>query len=286
MKTKKKKIKASSSQSHHTDSEPSDLKLHTAAVKIAVAQICKSVGYKAAQTSALETLTAVTVNYLMSLAKSAATFASSTGRTECNLYDVIRALEDLHADIGFTGNSDLKKRLCLLSDSSILRDMMKFVYLSREIPFAKPLPRRRYTVPANSPYFGAESVKWKHIPRWLPEFPKVVDGGGTTVAPAASGDETGCEKKFVTKEFDRKVDKLPEKRKKVSFRIGCGGRRVIKMKSGGDLRSGMCKRGKRVLCEIYEDTDDEKIVNDSCSGNDEVKVIQYTRRKKKKKLQE
>ncbi|KAJ0588427.1 putative transcription initiation factor TFIID subunit 8 [Helianthus annuus] len=43
----------------------------------------------------------------MSLAKSASTSASSTGRIECNLYDVIRALEDLHADVGFTGNSYL-----------------------------------------------------------------------------------------------------------------------------------------------------------------------------------
>ncbi|KAI3693595.1 hypothetical protein L1987_76542 [Smallanthus sonchifolius] len=259
MKTKRKKIRASFSQSSDMESsQSSDMDssdLHLSVVRIAVAQICNSVGYTGTQTSALETLTAVALRYLQSLAKSAATSASSTGRTQCNLLDIIRALEDLHSDVGFHGNSDHKRRLYILSDSSILIDTMKFVYLTPEIPFAKPLRRRSHTFLSNPASFFDESGKWNHIPRWLPDFPKIVDVGEETVIPAAIEDETASEKKLLTTESNRNISKVPENRKKVSFTIGGGGgRNVIKMQSEVDLRGGICKRGKRISCQIYEDT--------------------------------
>ncbi|XP_071705373.1 transcription initiation factor TFIID subunit 8-like [Rutidosis leptorrhynchoides] len=257
-KTKKKKFKdsSSSSSSEITCSESSDY--HTAVSKIAVAQICKSVGYKGAQTTALETLTDIAVRYLQSIAKSAATSAISTGRTQCNLLDVIRAFEDLHSDLGFKGNSDPKKRLYILSNSSILRDTMKFVYRTREIPFAKPLPRRGSTIPSFSTCFPDERVKLNHIPRWLPSFPKIGDGGDKTVVDTANEGAIEVEKMCLI-ESDRKISKLPEKRRKVSFKIsgGSGGRNEIVVKFGGDLRSGVSKRGKRILCEIYDDDDND-----------------------------
>lgn len=250
-KTKKKKFKNSSSEI--IESQTSDF--HTAVAKIAVAQICKSVGYKGAQTTALETLTDIALRYLQSIAKSAANSAGSSGRTQCNLLDVIRAFEDLHYDLGFKGNSDPKKRLNILSNSSILRDTMKFVYRSREIPFAKPLPRREITNPIISRCESAKlNVKMNHVPRWLPEFPKISD---ETVDDVTNEGEIEIEKKMRLIESDRKITKigkLPEKRKKVSFKIG---RNEIEVKFGGDLRSGdYCKGGKRILCQIYDDDND------------------------------
>ncbi|KAI3787606.1 hypothetical protein L1987_42195 [Smallanthus sonchifolius] len=279
VKTKRKKIRASFSQSSDMESsQSSDMEssdLHLSVFRIAVAQICNSVGYTGAQTSALKTLTAVAVRYLQSLAKSAANSASSTGRTKCNLLDIIRALEDLHSDVGFHGNSDRKRRLYILSDSSILIDTMKFVYLTPEIPFAKPLPRHSQTLPPNPASFSDESGKWNHVPRWLPVFPKTSDVAEETVIPAPIEDETAWEKT----ESNRKISKLPEKRKKVSFTIGGGGRNVIKMQSEVDLRDGICKGGKRISCQIYED---ENFVSASCSSNHDLKP----KPSMKKKLQD
>lgn len=181
---KKKKIKYSSRSSKISDLESLDF--NTAVMRIAVAQMCQSVGYQGAQASALKTLTDVAVRYLRSLAKSAANSAGSTGRTQCNLLDVVRALEDLHSDIGFHGNSEPKRRLYLLSDSSILRGTMHFVYRSREIPFAKPLPRCSPTLPSNPPCFTDKNTKWNHIPRWLPDFPKISDAGEKTIVTTAN----------------------------------------------------------------------------------------------------
>ncbi|KAI3727583.1 hypothetical protein L6452_16199 [Arctium lappa] len=261
---KKKKIKNSSSPSPDTDLQSSDF--HTAVGRIAVAQICQSVGYRGAQTSALETLTDVAVRYLRSLAKSAATSAGSTGRTQCNLLDIVRALEGLHSDIGFRGNSDPKSRLNSLSDSSILRDTMKFVYRTREIPFSKPLPRRCRTLAPIPPCFSDESAKWNHIPRWLPDFPKLNVGGEKPVVAAASEDEIALEKKTRTSSV---ISNLPEKRKKVRFKIGGGGggRNEIEIGLGLDLdlRSGVCKGGKRISFQILHD--DEKFINSSSSSD-------------------
>ncbi|KAK9049835.1 hypothetical protein SSX86_031196 [Deinandra increscens subsp. villosa] len=54
---------------HRSVHPPQSSVLRTVVVTDAVAQICGSVGYRGAQTSALETLAAVAVTYLQSLAK-------------------------------------------------------------------------------------------------------------------------------------------------------------------------------------------------------------------------
>lgn len=260
-KTKKKKTRGSSSPCHTGVPDSSDF--HTAVARIAVAQICKSAGYRGAQTSALETLTDVAVRYLQSLAKAAATSAGSTGRTQCNLLDIIFASEDLHSDIGFRGNSDPKRRLYSLTDSSILRDLMMFVNRTRKIPFAQSLPRCCHTLPVYPPCFSSESAKWNHIPRWLPSFPEITDGAEKTVAAAAVSEgggegETAWEKKMHLNDPDREISKLPVKRKKVSFKIaGDGGRRnATEMEFGVDLRSGICKGGKRISIHINDENHD------------------------------
>ncbi|CAI9274892.1 unnamed protein product [Lactuca saligna] len=246
---KKKKIKDSSRSSNKSDLENSDF--NTAVMRIAVAQMCQSVGYQGAQISALKTLTDVAVRYIRSLAKYSTTSAGSTGRTQCNLFDIVRALEDLHSDIGFHGNSDPKRRLYILSDSSILRDTMKFVYRSYEIPFAKPLPRRSPTLPSNSPCFPNQNTKWNHVPRWLPDFPKISDAGELPIVTASNEGETAWEKNMQSTESDKEISKLPEKRKKISFKIG-GGKNETDMTFGVDLKSGICNWGRRISCQIYD----------------------------------
>ncbi|XP_024994798.1 transcription initiation factor TFIID subunit 8-like [Cynara cardunculus var. scolymus] len=277
---KKKKLNNSSSPSSNGDLESSDF--HTAVARIAVAQTCQSVGYRGAETSALKTLTDVAVRYLQSLAKSAATSATSTGRTQCNLLDIVRALEDLHTDLGFHGNSEPKSRLNLLSDSSLLRDTMKFVYWTHEIPFSKPLPRRCPALASNPPCFSNESAKWNHIPRWLPAFPKINDGEEEKPVVAASSEvETAWEKKSrLIRTSSCEISTLPEKRKKVSFKIGGGGgggRNEIETGIGSDLRNGVCKAGKRISFQMY---DDEKSLNASSRSNHD------SRPSMKKKLEE
>ncbi|CAI9274359.1 unnamed protein product [Lactuca saligna] len=247
---KKKKVKDSSRLSKESDLESSDF--NTAVMRIAVAQMCQSVGYQGAQISALKTLTDVAVRYLRALARYSTTSANSTGRTQCNLFDIVRALEELHSNIGFHGNSEPKRRLNILTNSSILRDTMKFVYRSREIPFANPLPRRSPTLPSNPPCFSNQNTKWNHVPSWLPDFPKISDAGEKPIFTASNEGETAWEKKMRTTESNKQISKLPEKRKKISFKIG-GGKNEFEMAYGVDLKSGVCKGGKRISCQIYDD---------------------------------
>ncbi|XP_043687961.1 transcription initiation factor TFIID subunit 8-like [Telopea speciosissima] len=143
--------------------------------KVAVAQICQSVGFTGSQHSALEALSDIATKYLEALAKSASSNANSSGRTECNLFDVIHAIEDMNSGQGFRGASDVKKSLL---DSAIIRDVMSFVSWVDEIPFAKPIPRsnagkrshisRCLSEPRKSYYQNSE---FSHIPPWLPAFP-------------------------------------------------------------------------------------------------------------------
>lgn len=242
---KKKKTKNSSTSSRLTDSD-----FHVAVTKIAVAQICHSVGYRGTQTTALETLTDVTIRFLQSIGSSAVTVANSTGRTQSNLHDVIVALQNMYHDVGFIGNSNVTKRV---TDSSILRDTMKFVYRNREIPFAKPLPRRCSTVTSYPPWFSGECG---HIPPWLPDFPKIEEAIVTDSKIERSIDS-------IKSNAGIKISELPEKRKKVRFTIigrgggGGGLRNEIENGYGVDLRARVCKGGKRISFQMYDDDIDD-----------------------------
>lgn len=52
-------------------------------------------------------------------------------------------------------------------------------------------------------------------------------------------------------ESDKEISKLPEKRKKISFKIG-GGKNETDMTFGVDLKSGICNWGRRISCQIYD----------------------------------
>ncbi|KAE9465102.1 hypothetical protein C3L33_03002, partial [Rhododendron williamsianum] len=156
------------SQPSTTEQEPSETDPSTfafAVTRIASAQICQSVGFTSARRSALDTLTDVAARYLRALARSAA--SASSGRTQSNLLDVVRALEDLASVHGFRGAWDPSRRPLA---SATLTDLSSFVERTDEIPFAKPLPR------PPSPERAVFTAKWTgvlHVPRWLPAFPEM-----------------------------------------------------------------------------------------------------------------
>ncbi|MBA0766654.1 hypothetical protein Gotri_015676 [Gossypium trilobum] len=121
-----------------------------AIAKVAVAQLCESVGFQSFHLSALETLSDVSVRYIYSIGKTANLSANLAGRVEGNVFDIIHGLEDLGSNLGFSGASDVDR--CVVS-SGVVKDITHFVGVSDFIPFA-------YDVP------GFPVVK-----DWLPAFP-------------------------------------------------------------------------------------------------------------------
>ncbi|KAK0579172.1 hypothetical protein LWI29_022156 [Acer saccharum] len=143
--------------------------------RVAVSQICRSMGFKAAQRSALETLTSITSKYLEQVAKLASSYSHESNRTQSNIFDLINALNDVSSPIqGFVGAATVHDS-CLLS-CGVLKEISGFVKCTDEIPFAKPIPRNyaatlimyRLKKTVSKPNsMGLQS----HIPRWLPAFP-------------------------------------------------------------------------------------------------------------------
>ncbi|XP_058207958.1 transcription initiation factor TFIID subunit 8 [Rhododendron vialii] len=139
--------------------------------RIAVAQICQSVGFESFNDSALEALTDITIRYLRGLGKTASFYANLAGRTECNVFDVIQGLEDLGLCRGFSGASEVSHRL---TGSGTVREVIEYVGAAEEVPFAQPVPK--FPVTRNrsmTPSFTqmGETPAFKHVPAWLPAFP-------------------------------------------------------------------------------------------------------------------
>lgn len=195
-----------------------------------MAQICQSVGYRASQACALETLSDIAGQYLRAIANSAAASVNSGGRTECHLVDIVFALEDLGSIQGFIGAHKLEESHCFIS-SSMLKEIMEFVFWNNEIPFAQPISK---TICPELKETGNEMGLW-YVPRWLPEMPEKGKG------------------------FE-----LPEKRVKVKFKMGMGG--GVSGGGMGNIRgfgigigmrnNGVFSRsgnGKRILCQSWSD---------------------------------
>lgn len=151
-----------------------------AATKTAVAQICQSVGIKRTQLCALETLTNVAVKYLQAIAKSAASFSNDSNRTHSNLFDIINAIHDLFLVQGFPTGSEMDKSKLL--SSGALKDIMKFVQHSNEMPYPKLFQWKSFSHGSNpepptdssvsTGGFDKSNLRGLHIPPWLPDFPK------------------------------------------------------------------------------------------------------------------
>lgn len=143
-----------------------------AVARIAVAQICEGAGFQSCQQSALEALADIAVRYLRDLGKAAHYYAGLAGRTECNAFDVIHAMEDMFAAQGFAGASDVISHS--VSGSGTVREIMQYTNRAEEIPFARPVPRfpvvkKRELLPTFLQM--KETPPHQHIPPWLPAFP-------------------------------------------------------------------------------------------------------------------
>lgn len=139
--------------------------------KVAVAQICESVGFNSSSESSLESLTDVMVRYVHDLVKEVSFYANVANRSECNVFDVVQGLEDLGSATGFSGASG--GNLCL-TDSEIFRYIVNYVDSAEKIPFAQPIPHfpvaRSQVIMPSFKQIG-EIPSSNHIPSWLPAFP-------------------------------------------------------------------------------------------------------------------
>jgi hypothetical protein len=130
--------------------------------------VCEGLGFHGIQKTAVETLTDIALRYLSDLGKAAHFYANLAGRTQCNAFDVILALEDM----GPGAAVDTSNRC--LANSTALRDVMRYVEYAEEVPFARSVPKfpvhkKRTPVPTFAQL--GEVPPFPHIPAWLPAFP-------------------------------------------------------------------------------------------------------------------
>ncbi|XP_010933365.1 transcription initiation factor TFIID subunit 8 [Elaeis guineensis] len=188
--------------------------------RIAVAQICLTVGYAAAEPAALRSLSDVAGRYIQILARSAASIAAVHGRTDVNLLDLVRAMEELSLPRGFAGASDPTRSLLR---SSVLRELMAFVRSVHEIPFPRPIRRESVRARA-SPSFAqlGREPPLRHVPRWLPCFPESWERSrreeeGCGEGREREGDRVSAAVKLSEEGF------LPAEWERVRFRLACYG---------------------------------------------------------------
>ncbi|CAH2076870.1 unnamed protein product [Thlaspi arvense] len=143
-----------------------------AAAKVAVAQVCESVGFEHFKDPALESLAGFAVQYILQLGKTATSFANLTGRSQCNVFDIVLALEDLAGD---AVQERISSESCSAGRSVKLKEIIDFVNSSEEeTPLMQPLPHFPVAVRERMiPSFVeiGETPPGKHIPLWLPAFP-------------------------------------------------------------------------------------------------------------------
>ncbi|XWS30148.1 hypothetical protein CRYUN_Cryun24cG0092900 [Craigia yunnanensis] len=214
--------KQSKSSKFHSKSDDFAL----AIAKLAVAQLCESVGFQSFQHSALETLSDIIVRYIYSLGKTANFHANLAGRVEANVFDVIEGLEELGSGLGFAGASDVDR--CVVN-SGIVRDIVHFVGDADDIPFAYDVPQ--FPVVKEWKEMGSfwekgEEPPGEHIPSWLPAFPDLE----TYTARLSEGNETNVlngEKTELTR-----VEKKRERSLNLQKQFACNGN------EGGSSRDG------------------------------------------------
>ncbi|CAH9083238.1 unnamed protein product [Cuscuta epithymum] len=153
------------------DNRASSHEFGSAISRIAVAQICQSVGFESSTEAAMNSFSEVIAKYISDLGKTATSYASLSGRSQCNVFDVIHGLEDFCPHTGLMGASEAN--ICGVN-SGVMKEIVEYVEASEEIPFAQPVSRFPVIkIPKMIPTFDqiGENPESKHIPRWLPAFP-------------------------------------------------------------------------------------------------------------------
>lgn len=142
-----------------------------AIAKMAVAQVCESSGFQGFQQSALDTLSDIAVRYMNQLGKIAVSNSNLSGRTECNVFDVLQGLEDLGMSQGFSGASEIDRGI---AGSGIVREISEYVEFSERVPFAYSIPSFPVVKEMKLTESFLKSGRLppdEHIPAWLPVFP-------------------------------------------------------------------------------------------------------------------
>ncbi|VFQ97600.1 unnamed protein product [Cuscuta campestris] len=142
--------------------------LGSAISRVAVAQICESVGFEGSTESAIDSFSEIAVRYISDLGKIATFYANLSGRSECSIFDIVSGLEDLGSQSGF-----MEVNSCRF-DSGVMKEIVDYVDNSEDIPFAQPISRFPViNVPKMIPSFErmGEKPEANHIPPWLPAFP-------------------------------------------------------------------------------------------------------------------
>ncbi|KAK4386411.1 Transcription initiation factor TFIID subunit [Sesamum angolense] len=172
--------------------------------RVAVAQICQSVGFKGAQNSALEALTDITTRYLEAIAKLGAASCNSNGRSQSNLPDFIVALEDLAS--------------------------IQAVAAKRS--FFQGAKRRLLKHKGDNKRWYCNGGSWRHVPSWLPPVPvveeqdKEAEGKKGEVKwecwEEREEEKWECGRETVERKCDDEILQVSGKRGKVRFRMGVG----------------------------------------------------------------
>ncbi|KAI4364250.1 hypothetical protein MLD38_020369 [Melastoma candidum] len=131
-----------------------------AAAKLAVAQIWESLGFDGTHCSVLDVLIDIVIRCLRAIGKSSAFYANLSGRTQSNVFDVLRSFEDLGVST---------------SDNPVM-EFVDYMESCKEVPFMNPIPQfpfvrddRKLTIPSFSQM--SEPPPGKHIPSWLQALP-------------------------------------------------------------------------------------------------------------------
>ncbi|KMZ75563.1 hypothetical protein ZOSMA_113G00510 [Zostera marina] len=214
---------------------------------IAVSQIALAMGYRKAHRFAVQSLADVLGRYVQSIATVAASTANSWGRTDSNLFDVIIALEHMCTPRGFPGLADPYRPLIR---SPVLRDLMTFVSVVEDIPFAKPIPRCIGGVSVIRGVGFQNMQSHNHIPSWLPVFPVEEKKSGefkkrNFFRPFGENWEEENVGPLVEVRTEKKIQKLlennsrglPKSRDKVRFIIGRSGKRGRVMVSSMEMEN-------------------------------------------------
>lgn len=237
-----------------SSSSSSSYEFTHAAAKSAVAQICGSVGYSHFKDPPLESLTGFAIQYVLGLGKSATSFANLNGRSQCNVFDIVLALEDL------SGGGDDDERVASLESclrSVRLREIIEFVNSSgdeeeeeEESPFLQTLPRfpgRRMMMKVPSFVEVGETPPGKHIPLWLPAFPDPHTYKETPMWIERGLDPRGD-----------KIEQARQRRKAERALLSLQRKLVCRISSGGDRVWGDMLDGTTVKDDIREAESEEE----------------------------
>ncbi|KAM6598799.1 hypothetical protein CsatA_018408 [Cannabis sativa] len=108
--------------------------------KIVEAHISNAKGFKYTRLSAIDTQTFVTTKYIEVIAKSSASIAVASNRSQSNIFDIANALHDLEFHCGFSGASNLHRTNYCLLTSALLAELSHFVDSNVESPFFESTP--------------------------------------------------------------------------------------------------------------------------------------------------